>query len=865
MQQIHELPSLLTRFLRLVCPDSLFEEIEGDLIQRYNKDLRTKNKTRASIGLWWNVLFYLRPGILFRNRIRSLMSLHLLLNYYKTTSRILMRNKLFSFINISGLTIGITGAFLLFLSIWQDFTYDNFHPDADRIYTAYNRTLIDGEISAWDATPRILAPSILEQYPSVEKAVSFASYQSPFLFKVNSTHIVNEAGVFTEPDFLEIFSFPQLQGASKKALDDPASIILTESFAKKLFKDQPALGESVTISSSGYDFDFNVTAILKDLPENSQFSFDYLLPFSFLENLEGRDENWKNNSVRTFVKLREGVVAEDVNVQLASIVQEHTHDAKDPEIFLYPFLRTHLHGQFENGVESGGRIVIVRMLILLGVFLLGLAAINFINLSTARAAKRSKEIGIRKVNGARRSALIAQFLTESHILTSIAFLLSLLLVYLLLPLYNQLSTKNLEIPITSGWFWLAAFGITTILGLLAGFYPALALSTFKPSVIFREQVSVRGSFLRKGLVIFQFGIAITMIFSAVVVQKQIRFVQNRNSGYDKELLIYHNLPESLNRSFEAYRHELESMGLASSVSASASAITDQWSNTYNIEWTGKDPEDRVIFQRFVIDDQMVETAGFNITNGRNLDFKSYPSDSNAILVNQAAVAEMGMDDPLGESIKEGDREWTIVGVVEDFVTRSPFEKLQPMILYPGSDWNSIVHIRLAPNQDVSAQMEQVEDVFEKYAPEYPFDYRFTDVDYARKFSGIKKTEMIARLAGFIVILIACLGLYGLTLYIVQNRLKEVSIRRIFGGSVGSIVKLLGWKSVNPIIWAIILFSPYAWFSMKWWLQSFEYRTTLQLWDLFIAAGILLVISIVTVGYQIWNTSASNPAEVLRNE
>ncbi len=863
--QIHELPGFIRWFLRLVCPEMLFEEIEGDLIQRYNDKRQTQGAFRAGIGLFYNTLLYVRPGILFRNRIRSLLSVELMFNYMKTTTRVMLRNKMFTFINVSGLTLGITGAVFLFIAIADELSFDTFHPDAERIYTGYNRTVINGDIQCWGSTPRILAPTLREEYPGVEQAISVAQWGSPYLLQSEKEKLTNDQGIFTEPGFLQIFDFPLLHGDPSRALESPSSIVLSRELAQQLFFDGNALGETVSISDSGYDFDFTVTGILNDLPGNTMFRFDYILPFSFLENLEGPDENWLNNSVYTFVKLDESTSVESMNESLAGIIQRRTNDLKDPEIFLYPLTRMHLYGQFENGVESGGRMTVQKMIFLLGILLLVIASINFINLSTARAAQRAREIGVRKVNGAPRSALIAQFLTESHILTLIAYAFGIMLVYFLMPGFNLLFNKQLEVPFDAGWFWGMSALIIISLGMLAGTYPALALSSFRPTIIFQKTVSALGGSFRKGLVILQFGFAVTMIFSVVVIHKQIQYVQERQAGYDKDRLITHTVPGNLNKSAEAYRNELLESGIASSVSFTASKITEDWSSTYSMEWPGKEEDERITVNRYVVDDYLVETAGLNIVMGRNLDFATYPSDSTGALINEAAVREMGLEDPIGAVIQDDARRLTVVGVIEDFVLKSPMQKIEPILLIPNLYWKNIVNIRLAPSEDLRESLTQVAEIYQKFEPDYPFEYEFVDEVYARKFNAMKKTEKISQMAGVIVILIACLGLYGLTLYVIQQRLQEVSIRRVFGGSVASIMRLLAWRSLSPILWAILIFIPWGWFSMRWWLNSFDYHIDLQVSHVLITGAILIAMSLMTVIFQIWRTSTVNPAEVLKRE
>lgn len=862
---VRQLPRLVIWFLRITCPEALFEEIEGDLIQRYNADRRSEASWKATFNLYWNALWYIRPGILFRNRIRSLLSLELLLNYFKVTSRIMLRNKAFTLINVSGLTLGMTGALLLFIWINHEFSYEDFHRDPERIYTAYNRATIEGEKACWPYTPRILAPTLRDEYPALEQAISVAQWGDPYLLQAGDVKLTNDRGIFTEAGFFDLFNFPLLHGHPAQAFNEPSSIVINKTLAGRLFPGKNALGESVTVSAFGYDFDFTVTGILDELPENTQFSFDYIIPFAFLESLEGRDEEWLNNSVSTYVRLDEHASLETLNESLSGIIHRHTGKSSDPEIFLYPLQRMHMYGQFENGIESGGKIRVFQMLIILAVFLLIIASINFINLSTARAGLRAREIGVRKVNGARRSALISQFLMESALLTVIAFGCSLGLAFFLLPGFNKLVGVSLMIPVGEGWFWRLCLAMAGGLCLLAGTYPALALSSFRPTVIFHSSVKALGGSFRKGLVILQFGFALTMIFSVVVISEQIRYVQNRQAGYDKQHLIFHPVSGQLARSSAAYRNELLRSGIARSVSFTASKITEDWSSTYAMQWPGKEEGERVMVNRYVVDDQLVQTAGLRIIEGRNLDFSRYPSDSTGALINEAAVREMNLEDPVGAIIQDDARRLTVVGVVEDFVLKSPLQQVEPILLIPNLHWNYIANIRLRASDDLGESLAAAEEIYRKYEPDYPFEFEFVDEVYAAKFSSLRKTERIAQLASFIIILIACLGLYGLTLFTVQQRLQEVSIRRIFGGSVGRIMRLLCWRSVRPVCWAILVFSPLAWFSMQWWLQSFDYRIALELRQVLLTGGMLLAVSLITIIYQIWQTSNINPAKVLKRE
>lgn len=860
---------LALRLLRIFCPAHLEEEIEGDLLQKYERDLKKFNVQKSKRRLLWNTLRFFRPGILLRNKPSTpLNSIDMLSNYFKVALRFMFRNKTYSAINIFGLAFGMTGAILLFLWIGHDFSYDNFHADRDRIYKAFNRSNNNGQLTVWDATPRILAPTLQTEYTSVEEAVSFATFADSYVFKAGETKLMKNQAIFADPAFLKIFSFPLVKGATKDALANPNSIVLTESFAKQLFGDKDAFGETIIINAYSTDFPFTVTGIAKDIPGNTDIRFEYLIPFSFLESLGEKNDNWDNNSVYTYVKLKPGADLATLQTDIKKIRERHTQDKEAAEIFLYPFTQMHLYSRFENGVPSGGRIEIVRMLGILGVCLVVIACINFINLSTARAQRRSKEVAVRKVTGALRRAIIIQFLCESLLIAFTAGVISLLAAYVTLPLFNGLIRQQLTLDFSNVMFWGTAFGLIVLIGILAGSYPAIYLSSFKPVKILKgASVTASGrNWLRSTLVVIQFGFATTLIISTVVIYQQIKFVQDRDSGYAKENLVYHYITGDIGKNFTAYKNEILQTGAAVSVSKTSSPVTDRLSNTSDIQWNGKDPQDKTVFERFYIDEKIAATAGFTLVEGRDLDLEKFPSDSSAMLLNETAVKVMGLKNPVGELIRDGRLECRVVGVVKDFILTSPYRKVEPMVLMPGNQWFfNVIHIRLNPAKTTRENLELLTAAYAKYNPEHPFEYHFADVEYARKFADIKTTLTITTVFTSIAIFIACLGLLGLSTYMIETRVKEIGIRKVMGGSAVSITKLLSYSSLKPILIAIVLFTPQAWFAMNWYLSSFAYRISLSGWIFLASALVMITIALLTIGLQTMRAASANPVESLRNE
>ncbi|MBT1704760.1 ABC transporter permease [Chryseosolibacter indicus] len=871
-KQKNSLLRAVMRLLEWFCPDYLYEEIEGDLIERYNKNVKVYGERVAKRKLVWNALRFFRPGIVLRNKwTLNLIPLYMLTNYFKIASRIMIRNKGYSMINIFGLAIGLTGAILLGLWITREVSYDQFHQDKHRIYNVWNKQIHKGgEAFCWSATPRVLAPTLQADFSAVESAISYASYNDSYLFSAGEKRIIKNIANFVDPDFLKIFTFPLLKGNVNKVLENPNSVVLTERFAKSLFGEKEAFGEIVTVSQGEFNIPFTVTGILKNLPSNTDFHFDFLLPFSFIESNYGKDVNWSNNSVTTWVKLKEGASLEALNAGIKDLKKRNTNNGENTQLFLYPLTRNHLYSRFENGVPAGGRIEIIRILGILGICLVTIACINFINLSTARASRRSKEVAVRKVNGAIRYSLVTQFLCESVLVAISAGVISLVAAYFILPFFNVLVQQDLTLNIKDISFWLGLFVIVVGVGIIAGCYPAFYLSSFRPARILKGAFAAGNgkNRLRGLLVTFQFGFALTLIVSTIVVFQQTIFLQNRDSGYEKNNLVYQYITGDLIKNFEAYKNELISTGAAISVTRTSSPITERLSNTSGMKWKGKDPEDKTVIERFYIDEGISTTAGVEIILGRDMDIAKYPSDSTAILLNEAAVKAMGFKDPLGEIVEDSGIEWHVVGVVKDFVLTSPHRAVEPIVMQGckfGPNMLNVLHIRLSENLGVKDNLKTIADLHLKYNQNYPFEYYFVDTEYERKFANIESTLTITSLFTGIAILIGCLGLLGLATYMVEARIKEIGIRKVMGSSVFNIIKLLSTSSLKPIVWAIILFSPGAWLAMKWWLQSYQYRISFSIWVLVAAASSILAIAMITITLQVYRAARINPVNSLRSE
>ncbi len=786
----------------------------------------------------------------------------MLRNYLKIAVRNLLKNKGFSFINIIGLSVGMASAILIFLWIQHEMSYDQFHEKKDRIYEAWNKDFFSGKLQCWNTTPKIFARTVEREFPEVEMATR-VNWPSKYLFSVGEKRI-SITGNIVDSNFLDVFTFPLLKGDPNKVLQDVYSIVLTEKTAKSLFGDEDAMGKMIRINDKD---NFTVTGILKDIPNNTRFKFDYLLPWAYLRKQGNDDDNWGNNSTRNYVLLKPNATLASIAPKLKPLKRKFDESEKTNEMFLYPISRWRLYSSFVNGVEDGGLIDFVKMFAVIAVFILLIACINFMNLSTARSEKRAKEVGIRKVVGANKTSLIGQFLGESILLAFFAGLVAVLLVQLSLPAFGQLTDKKLFIDYTNPYLWLSFIGFILFTGVIAGSYPAFYLSAFKPVKV------LKGTFLqsdkvvtpRKVLVVLQFTFAIILIICTAIVKEQIQHARDRDLGYNKNNLVFHYLTGDLEKNYPLVKNELLNANIATSVSKTSAPITQGWSDTWGIEWKGKSPDDKTDFDRYAEDEDLGKTVGLQFVKGRDFDLKQYPTDSTGMILNESSVKIMGFKDPIGEIVKDNGREWHVVGVIKDFILQSPYHPTKPMVIEGAKAWFNVMHIKLNEKNNTADNLKRAESIFKKYNPQYPFEYQFVDEDYAAKFKAEQRTGTLAGLFAGLTIFISCLGLFGLAAYMAETRIKEIGVRKVLGASVTSIATLLSKDFVGLVIIAFLLASPVAWWLMHNWLENYPYRVTIEWWIFAFAAGISILIALVTVSYHSIKAATANPVKSLRTE
>jgi putative ABC transport system permease protein len=789
----------------------------------------------------------------------------MLKNYLKITWRNLLRHKAFSFINIIGLAIGMASAALILFWVQNEMSYDQFHTKKDRLYEVYNRSVFDGKLWCWGNTPKIMAKTLKQDYSQVEEAARIND--ANFLFTVGDKHL-NIHGNFTDPGFLTMFSFPLVNGNANTALNNINNIIITQKLSKKLFGNDNAMGKVIKIDSNAY---FTVTGVMKDLPNNTQFNFEYLMPWSYKTKIGDDDANWGNNSCQTYALLKPNVTESVANRSIVNVIRSHSN-IKDIDVFFHPASKWRLYSDFDQkGKVSGGRIAIVQTFSLIAVFILLIACINFMNLSTARSEKRAREVGIRKVAGALRGGLIFQFLGESILIALISGALALVIMQLSMSGFNLLTAKHLFIPYGDPLFWITALSFIILTGAISGSYPALYLSSFTPVSVLKGTFKAANALItpRKLLVVVQFTFAVVLIICTIIIKQQLQYAQNRDAGYKKDNLVFVRMTGDIDKHYQSIKNDLLNSGAATAVSKTSAPITEGWSDSWGFLWNGKDISKKIDFDVFNTDGDLAKTMGLKIVEGRDIDVKNYPTDSTAILLNEAAAKIMGFKNPVGQIVKRGEapdyQTLHVVGVVKDFILQSPYDPVKAMIIQGPKSWFNVIHFRLNNANSTTENLNRAGNVFKKYNPEYPFEYNFIDQDYAKKFGDEKRTQTLASLFAGLTIIISCLGLFGLAAYMAQNRIKEIGVRKILGASVVGVTTLLSKDFLKLVMISFVIASPIAWFAMNKWLEGYNYRISISIWVFVIAGLLTIIISIITVSFQAIKAALANPVKSLRSE
>lgn len=790
-------------------------------------------------------------------------------NYLQIAWRNLTKNTVFSAINLIGLSMGMATAILLGLWLWDELSFNRYHQHYGRLARVMQHQTANGQTFTSTATPLPLRNALAHDFGGDFSHIALSSWTEDHILAYGGNQFTRK-GNCVEAHFPAMMSLKMLRGTAK-TLDDPTSVILSESVARALFGGAEPINKVIKVDNKHH---FKVTGVYEDLPYSTEFrEVSFMLPWNFfLETtpwVKRSETNWGNNSFQLFAEIAPGATFEGLSAKIENIKARHAPDEArlDPRIFLHPMSHWHLHSEWENGVAVRGRIQFVWLFGMIGAFVLLLACINFMNLSTARSERRAKEVGVRKAVGSGRRQLIAQFLLESVFMAVLACISALGLANLLLPVFNNIADKRIAFPWSSGVSWAVALGFTLLTGLLAGSYPALFLSKFNPVKVLKGAVyGGKAAVLpRQILVVTQFTISITFIIGTLVVLRQIQHAKDRPTGFQRAGLVSIplNTPE-LRSNYNVLREELLQTGAVSDISETSSPVDEVWSNDASFSWPGKDPNLVGDFGTVGITHEYGKTVGWRVTQGRDFS-RRFATDSLAIVLNESAAEFMGIQKPVGMNIQWNGEHYTVVGVIADVIAGSPFTPARPTVYMLRQDWADFIYMRLSPEKNPGQVLSAIEPIFRKYNPGSPFEYKFADDEYDRKFRAEERIGQLAGIFTTLAILISCLGLFGLVSFLAEQRRKEIGIRKVLGASVASVWALLSRDFVVLVVIASLLAVPVSYYVLSGWLENYAYRTELSWWIFALGIVSALVITLCTVGFQAIKVALLNPVKTLRSE
>lgn len=791
-------------------------------------------------------------------------------NYLKIAWRSILKNRASSIINIGGLAVGMAVAMLVALWIWDELSFDKYHHNYSRIAQVMENQTFNGSVNTNSAIALPLDEEMRKTYGSDFKHIVMASWNDSHTLSLGDKNVAY-AGSFIGSDAPEMLSLNMLKG-NWNGLKSASSLIISQSVARALFGNADPMGKTIKLDNKA---SFNISGVYADLPRNATLhDVAFMAPWDFFANNRdwiGRDPaNWSDNSLFMYVQVADNADMNKVSEKIKNIVLKKGNPGivkTKPALFLQPMSNWHLYSEFKNGVNSGGAIRYVWLFGTIGLFVLLLACINFMNLSTARSEKRSKEVGIRKAIGSLRSQLISQFFCESLLIAVLAFACSLVIAALMLPYFNDVSGKQMSMLWGSPLFWVTGVGFALFTGVVAGSYPALYLSSFQPVKVLKGTFKA-GRFAalpRKVLVVVQFTVSVVLIIGTVVVFKQIQFAKNRPVGYNRDGLV--DIPltnDDLHKNFNAFRTDLLASGMVAEVTGSTSPTTGINNNRGDVAWKGKDPAMTTSFANIAITSEYGKTAGWQFTLGRDFD-RANINDSTAVVLNEAAVKYMGLKNPVGELVQVGKRTLSVIGVVKDMVMASPYEPAKQTLFYLERGGFDDVIVRVNPKVSTHNALSKIEAVSKIYSPSVPFVYRFADDEYAKKFSNEERVGKLATTLAVLAIFISCLGLFGMASFMAEQRTKELGIRKVLGATIFGLWRLLSTDFITLTAISLLISIPIAYYCMTNWLQHFTYRSDISWWIFAITAAGAILVTLLTVSYQSIKAALVNPVKSLKSE
>ena len=785
----------------------------------------------------------------------------MLKHYLLIIYRNFLRAKGYFLINVAGLSAGLACTLLIYLWVRDEYRMDKFQADDDRRFQLMEHQRYADEIMTTTSTPGLLSETLKQEFPEVEYAAT-TTWVGDYTLSIGDLN-VKASGYHVGKDFFLIFPFKLVHGRPEQVLQDKLGMVISVELAKKLFGGaDDAVGKSVEFQHSKT---FHITGVFEGTPANSSLQFDFVLSFELFKDENPWVVEWGNNGPSSYLLLRGDSDPQAFSEKIKDYIKGKDENS-NVTLFLQSFSKRYLHGRFENGVQTGGRIEYVRLFSAIAVFILLIACINFMNLATARASRKAKEVGIKKSIGAQRRSLVLQYLVESMMVAGVSLMIAALFVWLFLPEFNLITGKRIDLYVRDWQLALSFVGITVITGFIAGSYPAFYLSGFKPAAVLKGQMkgSVGELWARKGLVIFQFSLSVILIVSVLVIGGQIRFVQTKNLGYVKDQLIQFPMVGKVETNLKTFLDQIRRVPGVLNASSSGHSFLGRNNNTSGLEWEGKDPEERILFENVGTNYGLLETLGVQLAEGRFYS-EEYGTDTSKIIFNEAAIRVMNMKDPIGKRIKLwGQYDLEIIGVVKDFHYQSLHEGVNPLFfrLRPENTWTIMVRLEGGKEKETLARLDEF---YKKFNPGFTFDYQFQDQEYAKQYQSEQRVATLSGYFASIAILISCLGLFGLATFTAERRLKEIGIRKALGSSSGNIVLLLSGDFTRMVLISICLGIPVSYLLLHSWLQRFAFHIDLEPWYFIVTALLSLVISWLTVAAQAIRAARVNPVKCLRTE
>ncbi|HCN85008.1 MAG TPA: acetylornithine deacetylase [Sphingobacteriaceae bacterium] len=799
-------------------------------------------------------------------------------NFFKITIRNIRKNATYSFLNILGLAIGITCAALIFLWTENEMTYDNFNVKKDRLYSVQINKSFDGTMHTMGSTPRPMGASLKAEIPGIVNAARISDRDERLLFSFGNKSLY-AMGRYADASLFSMFTLPFVEGNATSAFAKLYSIVITEKAAKRFFGEEKNLiGKTVRIDNSQ---DFVISGILKDLPENSTLQFEWLAPYQVVSaQVQARtgdnsDEfNWGSYGPFTYVELAPNVNVTAINKQLQDYIHSKNADQESAS-FLFPMSDWHLYREFENGKQTGGgQIKQVRLLSAIAWIILLIACINFMNLATANSQKRSREVGVRKVLGAGKRGLISQFMGEALFMSFLATIVAVIIMAVSLPAFNMLMQKQLSLHLGSPFHLISLLCITLICGLVAGSYPSLYLSSFRPVLVLKGLKLKTGNaaFIRKGLVVLQFTVSVVFIISTIIVYMQIRYVKNRNLGFNKDNLLEIDMQHDISKTFSPIKQDLLQTGIVQNVAMSDHVTLFGGNTDSRFEWQGKASDNEVSIAFRNVSPEFVSTSGMKIIEGQDFSENAGLANS-SVIITQTFEKLMGEGTAVGKTIRSprGNPEgvfsdMTVVGVVSDYVYGNMYGHSGPVLFFckTGTDAN-LMYVRIKPQQNTEEALAKIEAVIKNNNPDYPFEYKFVDDQFNKMFFNEMLISKISGVFAVLAIIISCLGLFGLAAYTAEQRVKEIGIRKVLGASVSGLAGLLSKDFIQLVVISCLVAFPVSWWIMHDWLQSYEYRIVISWWVFLIAGAVAILIALFTVSFQAIKAAVANPIKSLRAE